>query len=183
MDSSSIERRINRMNDLEEDRIRATTICRLSFMHQRLKNDPTAGDFANHHAASSPHPSAQNVSAAVVTPQVRFQSDATSRQHLEQMLQEAMSTPMGIGSVGQQAAAERKATQKSEDSEEKNCYKSSLPLKYRSQSLSYGSKDKLAGDGENDVKEDDSKGEGGLCRSLLSCVTGGRKVNKRESET
>lgn len=148
-------------------------------MHQRSENDPTTGDFENKNAASSTHLSVQNVSAATVKPQVHFQSDVTSKQHLEQMLQEAMSTPTGIGSVGQQAAAERQASQKGEDSEERNCYKSPLPFNYRPQNLDYGSTDKFARDGKNDVKENDSKGEDRLCRSLLSCVTGGRKKNKR----
>lgn len=95
------------------------------------------------------------------------------------MLQEAMSTPRGTGSVRQQAAAEPQATQKGEQAKGRNCYKSSSPLKYRPQSLSYGSKEKVARDGNHEVKEDYSKGEDGLCGSLLSCVTGGRKKNKR----
>ncbi len=127
MDSSPITRRVDRMNDLEEDRIRAAQTSRLSFMHQRLKTDPTTGDTASHNAASSPPPPAQNVPAATAKPQVRFQTDATSRQHLEQMLQEAMSTPMGNGSVGQQVAVERQATQYGENSAEGSHHESLPP--------------------------------------------------------
>jgi len=179
MDSLPIARRVDRVNDLEEDRIRAAQTSRLSFMHQRLKNDLTTGDAASHNAASSPPPPAQNVPAATAKPQVRFQTDATSRQHLEQMLQEAMSTPMGIGSFGHQTVAEQQATHSGENSEERNHSESSPPLIYRPQSVGYGSKDKLARDGKTDVKENDSEGEDSLCRRLLSCVTGGRKENKR----
>jgi len=175
------------MNDLVEDRIRAAQTSRLSFMHQQLRNDPVASTAASpeplpedSEAPASPlPPAAQKVAAATPKPRVRCQTKATSREHLTQMLQEALLTPMSKGSVGQQVAAEQQATKHGEDSEDGSHHESLRPLIYRPQNVGHKSKDKVARDGKSNVKEDDSEGEDGLCGKLLSCVTGGRKENKR----
>jgi len=191
MDSLPIARRVDLINDLEEDRIRAAQTSRLSFSHQQPRGPPTTGSTVSSQlvpenpeapasvAAAPLSPAVQNVAAATSKPRVRIRTNATSKKHLAQMLEEAISIPMSNGSIGQHVAAERQAIQHGEDSKERSHYKCLPPLIYRPQNVRHESKDTFARNGENDLKEDHSKGEDGLCGRLLSRVTGGRKDNKR----